>query len=154
VVHDYATISLSLKAHPIAFFRDDLERNGILTSAEHWDERYKGRYVKIAGLVLVRQQPGTAKGVIFITLEDETGIINIVVWPKVFARNRRTVMTAQFLEVRGKLEREGLVIHVIAECLIDRSNALRALGDGTAGMPRTDKEVREGSWKPKSRDFH
>jgi error-prone DNA polymerase len=154
VVHDYATISLSLKAHPIAFFREELDSRGIITSAEHWDERFKGRPVQVAGLVLVRQQPGTAKGVIFITLEDETGIINIVVWPKVFARNRRTVMTAQFLEVRGKIEREGLVIHVIAEELIDLTPKLRALGDGTAGLPKVDKEVREGSWKPKSRDFH
>jgi error-prone DNA polymerase len=154
VVHDYTSISLSLKAHPIAFFREDLSRRGIITSVQHWDERRKGQYVRVAGLVLVRQQPGTAKGVIFITLEDETGIINIVVWPKMFARNRRTVMTAQFLEVRGRLEREGLVIHVIADQLIDRSDELRALGDGTAGMPRTDKDVREGSWKPKSRDFH
>ena len=63
-------------------------------------------------------------------------------------------MTAQFLEVRGRIEREGLVIHVVAEQLIDLSDKLRALGDGTAGMPRTDREVREGSWKPKSRDFH
>jgi error-prone DNA polymerase len=154
VVHDYASISLSLKAHPIAFFRDDLAARGIVTSAEHWYDRLKGRRVSVAGLVLVRQQPGTAKGVIFITLEDETGIINIVVWPKVFAKNRRTVMTAQFLEVRGRIERDGLVIHVIAEELIDLSHELRALGDGTAGMPKTDKEVREGSWKPKSRDFH
>jgi len=104
--------------------------------------------------VLVRQRPGTAKGVIFLTLEDETGIVNVVVWPKVFERNRRTVMTAQFLQVRGKIEREGLVIHVVAEHLVDLSEKLRALGDGTAGMPKTDKEVREGSWKPKSRDFH
>jgi error-prone DNA polymerase len=154
VVHDYATLSLSLKAHPIAFFRDGLASRGIITSAEHWDEGMKGRRVKVAGLVLVRQQPGTAKGVIFITLEDETGIINIVVWPKVFARNRRTVMTAQFLEVRGRIEREDLVIHVVAEELIDLSHQLKALGDGTAGMPRTDREVREGSWKSKSRDFH
>jgi error-prone DNA polymerase len=72
--------------------------------------------VRVAGLVLVRQQPGTAKGVIFLTLEDETGIINVVVWPKVFARNRRIVMSAQFLEVRGKIEREGLVVHVIGSC--------------------------------------
>ena len=69
----------------------------------------------MAGLVLVRQRPGTAKGVIFLTLEDETGIVNVVVWPKVFEKNRRTVMTAQFLEVRGRIEREGLVIHVIAD---------------------------------------
>jgi error-prone DNA polymerase len=154
VVHDYAAISLSLKAHPVAFFRADLARRRVITSAAHWDERLAGRRVSVAGLVLVRQRPGTAKGVIFITLEDETGIVNVVVWPKVFENNRRTVMTAQFLEVRGRIEREGLVIHVVADQLIDLSDELRALGDGTAGLPRTDKEVREGSWKPKSRDFH
>ena len=120
VVHDYAAIGLSLKAHPVAFFREDLARRGVITSAEHWDERLQGRRVSVAGLVLVRQQPGTAKGVIFLTLEDETGIVNVVVWPKVFEKNRRMVMTAQFLEVRGRIEREGLVIHVIADQLIDR----------------------------------
>ena len=154
VVHDYAAISLSLKAHPVAFFREELARRGIITSAAHWDDRLAGRRVSVAGLVLVRQRPGTAKGVIFLTLEDETGIVNIVVWPKVFEKNRRTVMTAQFLEVRGRIEREGLVIHVVADQLVDLSDELRALGDGTAGMPNTDREVREGSWKPKSRDFH
>jgi error-prone DNA polymerase len=154
VVADYAAIGLSLKAHPIAFFRETLRSRRVLTSAEHWNERLAGRRVTVAGLVLVRQRPGTAKGVIFLTLEDETGIVNVVVWPKAFERNRRVVMTAQFLEVRGKIERQGLVIHVIADELIDRTDELRALGDGTAGMPKTDREVREGSWKPKSRDFH
>ena len=108
----------------------------------------------VAGLVLVRQQPGTAKGVIFITLEDETGIINVVVWPKVFEKNRRTVMSAQFLEVRGRIERDGLVIHVIAAELIDLTPRLRALGEGEATLPSVEKEHREGSWKPRSRDFH
>src|SRR5262245_48031715 len=89
VVEDYAAISLSLKAHPVAFFRQQLASRGILTSAEHWDERLAGRRAAVAGLVLVRQRPGTAKGVIFLTLEDETGIVNVVVWPKVFAKNRR-----------------------------------------------------------------
>jgi error-prone DNA polymerase len=154
VVEDYAAIGLSLKAHPIAFFREGLMRRGVLTSEAHWAERLAGRRVSVAGLVLVRQRPGTAKGVIFLTLEDETGIVNVVVWPKVFERNRRIVMTSQFLQVRGKIEREGLVIHVVAEQLIDLTHELRALGEGTAGMPRTDREVREGSWKPKSRDFH
>jgi error-prone DNA polymerase len=155
VVEDYAAISLSLKAHPIAFFRRPLAARGILTSAEHWDEQLAGRRVSVAGLVLVRQRPGTAKGVIFLTLEDETGIVNVVVWPKVFAKNRRVVMAAQFLEVHGRIERQGLVIHVVAERLVDRSAELRALGDGTAGMPATAKQVREGSWKPhRSRDFH
>jgi error-prone DNA polymerase len=154
VVQDYAAISLSLKAHPIAFFREDLARRRVISSVEHWDERLAGRRVNVAGLVLVRQRPGTAKGVIFITLEDETGIVNVVVWPKVFEKNRRTVMTAQFLEVRGRIEREGLVIHVVADQLIDLSDNLKRLGEGTAGMPKTDREVREGSWKIKSRDFH
>jgi error-prone DNA polymerase len=152
VVEDYAAISLSLKAHPVAFFRERLAYHGVLSSAEHWDERLAGRRVSVAGLVLVRQRPGTAKGVIFLTLEDETGIVNVVVWPKVFASNRRIVMSAQFLEVHGTIEREGLVIHLIAERLIDRSDELRTLA---AGMPPTDRSVREGSWKPhKSRDFH
>jgi error-prone DNA polymerase len=155
VVEDYAAISLSLKAHPIAFFRQQLATRGILTSAEHWDERLAGRRAAVAGLVLVRQRPGTAKGVIFLTLEDETGIVNVVVWPKVFAKNRRVVMSAQFLEVHGRIEREGLVIHLVAERLVDRSDQLRSLAEGTAGMPATAKQVREGSWKPpKSRDFH
>jgi error-prone DNA polymerase len=154
VVHDYAAISLSLKAHPVAFFREGLARRRAITSAQHWDEKLAGRRVAVAGLVLVRQRPGTAKGVVFVTLEDETGIVNVVVWPKVFERNRRTVMTAQFLMVRGRIEREGLVIHVIAEELIDLTGELERLGDGTAGLPKTDREMREGSWRPKSRDFH
>jgi error-prone DNA polymerase len=138
----------------VAFFREALTRRGILTSAGHWDERLAGRRVTVAGLVLVRQRPGTAKGVIFLTLEDETGIVNVVVWPKVFEKNRRVVMTAQFLEVRGKIERQGLVIHVVAEKLTDLTPELRSLGEGTAGLPKTDREIREGSWKPRSRDFH
>src|SRR5581483_10739253 len=154
VVQDYAAISLSLKAHPVAFFRAELARRGVVTSAQHWNKRLAGRRVSVAGLVLVRQRPGTAKGVIFVTLEDETGIVNVVVWPKVFERNRRTVMTAQFLLVRGRIEREGLVIHVVADELVDLSADLTRLGDGTAGLPRTDREMREGSWKPRSRDFH
>jgi len=154
VVADYAALGLSLKAHPVAFFRDELRAHRILTSAEHWNESLKGRYVRVAGLVLVRQQPGTAKGVIFLTLEDETGIVNVVVWPKVFARNRRTVMTAQFLEVQGPIQREELVIHVIADRLIDRTPQLRALASGEAQLPKLEKEHRPGSWTPKSRDFH
>jgi error-prone DNA polymerase len=158
VVADYAALGLSLKAHPVAFFREELTARRILTSAQHWDERLAGRRVTVAGLVLVRQRPGTAKGVIFLTLEDETGIVNVVVWPKVFEQNRRVLMTAQFLAVRGKIQREGLVIHVVAEELIDLTHELRRLGDGTATLPNPTREHREGSWRPpwtpKSRDFH
>ena len=153
VVHDYSSIALSLKAHPISFFRDELSQHGVISSAQHWEEQRKGRYARVAGLVLVRQQPGTAKGVIFITLEDETGVVNVVVWPNVFARNRRTVMSAQFLEVRGKIERDGLVIHIIANELIDHTHRLRTLGEGEA-LPKVEREHRDGSWKPRSRDFH
>lgn len=154
VVHDYSAISLSLKAHPCAFFRDELKRRGIVTSAEHWNDRLTGRRVNVAGLVLVRQRPGTAKGVIFVTLEDETGIVNCVVWPKIFERFRRVVMTAQFLMVRGRIQREGLVSHVVAEDIVDLSAMLRTLGEGTATLAHTTREPKEGSWTPKSRDFH
>jgi error-prone DNA polymerase len=152
VVADYAALGLSLKAHPVAFFRSALSARGILTSARHWDERLAGRRVRVAGLVLVRQRPGTAKGTIFLTLEDETGIVNVVVWPKVFERWRRVVMTAQFLAVRGKLQREGLVIHVVAEELIDLTRELHTLGTGAARLPAEEKV--EGAWKMRSRDFH
>ena len=87
----------------------------------------------------MRQRPGTAKGVVFITLEDETGIANIVVWPKVFEKNRRTVMTAQFLEVRGRIEREGLVIHVVAE-RADRSQRRAARAGRRHGRPAQDRQ--------------
>jgi error-prone DNA polymerase len=153
VVADYAALGLSLKAHPVAFFRESLTARGILTSARHWDERLAGRRVTVAGLVLVRQRPGTAKGVIFLTLEDETGIVNVVVWPKVFERWRRVVMTAQFLAVSGRIEREGLVIHVVAEDLTDLTHELRTLGTGEARHP-AEQQHREGSWKVRSRDFH
>jgi error-prone DNA polymerase len=160
VVADYAALGLSLKAHPVAFFREELGARGILTSSKHWEERLAGRHVTVAGLVLVRQRPGTAKGVIFLTLEDETGIVNVVVWPKVFEANRRVLMTAQFLAVRGKIQREGLVIHVVAKELIDLTSELRRLGDGIATLPKPEKDHRDGGgswrppWTPKSRDFH
>src|SRR5262249_59243607 len=80
VVEDYAAISLSLKAHPMSFFRQNLAGRGILTSAEHWDERLAGRRVSVAGLVLVRHVPGTAKGVIFLTLETGNGVLKAVAW--------------------------------------------------------------------------
>jgi error-prone DNA polymerase len=154
VVEDYSAIGLSLKAHPVAFFRESLARRGVITSAAHWDDRLKGRRVSIAGLVLVRQRPGTAKGVIFLTLEDETGIVNVVVWPKVFEARRRIVMTSRFLQVRGRIQREGLVIHVVADELIDLTGELAALSAGEVQLPELTKDHGPGSWTPKSRDFH
>ena len=131
VVEDYAATGLSLKEHPVRFFRDRLMRLGAMCNAEHRKEHLpQNSLATVAGLVLVRQMPGTAKGVVFMTLEDETDIANIIVWPKVFAQNRRTVMTARFLAVRGRLQRAGLVVHIVAERFIDLSAELHRLRDG------------------------
>jgi error-prone DNA polymerase len=131
VVEDYVATGLSLKAHPVGFFRDRLTALGAMRNiALRGDDLRQDARVTVAGLVLVRQRPGTAKGVIFMTLEDETDIANIIVWPKAFAQNRRTVMTARFLAVRGRLQRAGLVIHVVAETFIDLSAELPMLRDG------------------------
>ena len=163
VVEDYVATGLSLKAHPVGFFRDRLDALGALRNAElRGDELRQDQTVTVAGLVLVRQRPGTSKGVVFMTLEDETDIANIIVWPKVFAKNRRTVMTARFLAVRGRLQRAGLVIHVVAESFVDlstelpmlREDRLREGGDlfapKLAGGPLPDDEA----LPLKSRDFH
>ncbi len=122
VVEDYVATGLSLKEHPVRFFRERLTALGAMRNAAlRGDDLRQDSRVTVAGLVLVRQRPGTAKGVIFMTLEDETDIANIIVWPKAFEQNRRTVMTARFLAVRGRLQRAGLVIHVVAETFIDLS---------------------------------
>ncbi len=156
VVEDYAAIGLSLKAHPCSFFRAELGARGVITSDEHRDESLKDRRVSVAGLVLVRQRPGTAKGVIFLTLEDETGIVNAVVWPDVFEANRRVVMNAQLLLVHGKIQREGIVIHVVAEEFVDLSAWLPRLAAGEAPAPSTLPLPLEppAARLLKSRDFH
>ncbi|QIG49035.1 error-prone DNA polymerase [Nordella sp. HKS 07] len=148
VIDDYETTGLSLKAHPCRFFRADLEKLGAITSAAHRAETLKqNTKVTVAGIVLMRQMPSTAKGVVFITLEDETGIANIIVWPQVLAENRRVVMTGEFLAIRGRLQREGLVIHVIAERFVDLTAELRKLRQGDLFEMAPPALV-------KSRDFH
>jgi error-prone DNA polymerase len=157
VVEDYVATGLSLKDHPVRFFRDRLTALGAIRNMELRNESLKqDMTVTVSGLVLVRQRPGTSKGVVFMTLEDETDIANIIVWPKVFAKNRRTVMTARFLAVRGRLQRAGLVIHVIAESFFDLSAELPMLRDGDLFLPvPACPSHAEGSWMPlKSRDFH
>jgi len=109
--------------------------------------------LSVGGLVLVRQRPGTAKGVVFLTLEDETGIANVVVWRDVFERHRRTVMTASFLAVHGRLQREGEVIHLVAERFTDLSARLGELRDADdAPAPRIRSKV--SGRLIRSRDFH
>ena len=134
VVHDYARLRLSLKGHPVAFFREELIAKRFTTSLG-LKTAPNGRRVDIAGLVLVRQKPGTAKGVLFATLEDETGSANVIIWPKIFERFRRETLAAKFMWVRGRLQREGGVIHVIADRITNLNNRLPELSDGGLTLP-------------------
>jgi error-prone DNA polymerase len=157
VVEDYVTTGLSLKDHPVRFFRERLRALGAIRNAQLRDEALsQDTTVTVAGLVLVRQRPGTSKGVVFMTLEDESDIANIIVWPKVFERNRRTVMTSRFLAVRGRLQRAGLVIHVVAESFIDLSAQLPWLRDGDLFSPKFSggSQPQSDPLPLHSRDFH
>jgi error-prone DNA polymerase len=152
VVEDYRRLSLSLKAHPTSFMRGRLDARGILRS-DALDKIKSGQRVTVAGLVLVRQRPGTAKGVIFMTLEDEAGIANVIVWPKAFERLRAIVLGARFVAVSGKLQNEAGVIHIIAERMGDLTPMLGMLSeDGGAGqapaLERAIARADEGARSP------
>ena len=176
VVGDYETIRLSLKAHPLSFLRERLTRIGAITTRAI-DKIPDGRRIAVAGVVLVRQRPGSAKGVVFLTLEDETGIANVVVWPKVFERFRPQVMGARMVLLRGKVQRapdsQGRVTHIVAESIEDRTGDLALLSeaplkpamahaDGATraaperGEPEADqrRHPRNVRVLPRSRDFH
>jgi error-prone DNA polymerase len=144
VAEDYRTAGLSLKAHPCAFFRTLLDDLGAVTATRLRQLRHGAR-VSVGGLVLIRQRPGTAKGVVFATLEDETGAANAVVWPDVFQAHRNTVMASRFLVVHGRVQRAGEVIHVVAERFTDLTGRLADLRE--AGQPAAARLQR-------SRDFH
>ena len=118
VIHDYRTLSLSLKAHPVSFLRSRLDVERVTPNA-CLDRRSSGSRVRVSGLVLVRQRPGSAKGVIFMTIEDETAVANIIVWPKVFERHRAIVLGARLVRVSGKLQSESGVLHVVADRMED-----------------------------------
>jgi error-prone DNA polymerase len=135
VVDDYSTISMSLRAHPLQLLRPTLSDRRMATS-QKLRETQTGDVLQMAGLVLVRQRPGTASGVVFVTLEDEFGIANLVVWPKVFEAHRRIVMGARLLGVAGRVQRDvqkdgkpGIVIHLVAERLWDWSADLDRIAD-------------------------
>ncbi|MGN6550530.1 MAG: OB-fold nucleic acid binding domain-containing protein [Pararhizobium sp.] len=140
VVADYQTQRLSLKAHPMGFLRPRYRERRILSSADLKEMR-QDQWVEIAGVVLVRQQPGTAKGVIFMTIEDETGVANIVVWSKVMAAYRKVVMRARLVLVRGVVQRTEDIIHVVARELIDLSGDLALLSEDV--MPVTQSRADE-----------
>jgi error-prone DNA polymerase len=130
VVEDYRHLHLSLKAHPVSFLRREFDHRGILRH-EQLAAMPSGRRVTVAGLVLVRQRPGSGNGVIFMTLEDETAVANTIVWPKIFEAFRPIVISARLVSVTGKLQNESGVIHVVADRLDDLTPLLRRLTDHT-----------------------
>ncbi|MEE9986848.1 error-prone DNA polymerase [Agrobacterium pusense] len=134
VVQDYGHVGLTLREHPMTFLRRDLSRRRIVTCAEAVRVR-DGTWLETAGLVLVRQRPGSAKGVIFMTLEDETGIANAVLWVKTFEKYRRVVLSAGMVGIYGKIQGEGEVVHLVAHRLTDLSQALASVGERNHAFP-------------------
>ncbi len=157
VAADYQATGLSLRAHPVRLLRRVLAAEGVATCAEATSRR-DGAKVRVAGVVLVRQRPGSASGVVFATIEDETGVANIVIWPSVMERFRRAVLGSQVLEVAGKVQRsEEGVVHVVADALTDRTALLGLLeGEGLriAPAPADEANRTPPPDMPKSRDFH
>ncbi|SHI41602.1 error-prone DNA polymerase [Wenxinia saemankumensis] len=153
VVADYQTLRLSLKKHPMAFLRKSLRQQGYIDSAALRTSRNRQK-VKLAGLVLIRQRPGSAKGVCFITVEDEFGVANLVVWPKVMEAFRRTVMQSRLLVIHGYVQRDVEIIHIVADRLEDRTDALYRLAPETlpAQLSRADhvKSPLPAKWSPEA----
>src|SRR6185312_1323427 len=133
VVNDYRTLRLSLKAHPMSFLRARIAAARISSCAGLKTVR-DGARVSVAGVVLVRQRPGSAQGVVFMTIEDETGVANSVIWPKVLERERIVVMGARLVVVHGRVQRHEDIIHVVAERLEDRSDWLHLLTNDDADI--------------------
>lgn len=173
VIEDYRALSLSLKRHPVAFLREELVRCRMF-STEELDHKTAGNRLMIAGLVLVRQRPGSASGTVFVTLEDEHGIANLILWPHVFEKHRGIVMGAKMMACRGRLQREGKkpheVVHIVAEELYDLTPLLERLQEQVGGSPSdlssmiahgdevrhpgTNHRGHERSITLHSRDFH
>lgn len=166
VVADYQTLRMSLRAHPMSFLRKSMAAQGYHPAVDLAQMR-NGQSIKIAGVVLIRQRPGSAKGVCFITLEDETGVANLVVWPKVMEAYRKPIMQSRLIDVHGMVQRSEEVIHVVVHRLKDRSDALNRLSNDHIEMPlaranevqkpisnSTHRHPRDVRIIPKSRDFH
>jgi error-prone DNA polymerase len=145
VVKDYGHVGLTLRSHPVAFLRAGLRRRRIVTCTEAM-QAHDGRWLTAAGIVLVRQMPGSAKGVMFITIEDETGIANLVVWPRVFEQQRRTILAAGMMAVYGRIQRADDVVHLVAHRLTDLSAELAGVGDRDFPLPHgRGDELHHGS---------
>ncbi len=134
VVEDYSHVGLTLRDHPVSFLRSDLQKRRIVTCRDAMQAR-DGRWLQTAGIVLVRQKPGSAKGVLFVTIEDETGIANLVIWPNLYERQRRVILAAGMLAVNGRIQREGEVVHLVAQHLTDWSTELASVGSREGAFP-------------------
>jgi error-prone DNA polymerase len=165
VVEDYRHLQLSLKAHPVSFLRAELDARGAVRHAQ-LPAMESGTLVTVAGLVLVRQRPGTAKGVIFLMLEDETGIANTIVWARTFEVFRQIVLGARLIGVTGKLQKQSGVIHIIADRLDDLTPMLRRLSEDVTDIETVDSKQEPAlinklasaaniqEVMPKGRNFH
>jgi error-prone DNA polymerase len=175
VIADYQTVRLSLKGHPMEFLRESFANEGVLSCTDAVRQR-DGRFVKCAGVVLVRQRPGSANGVVFMTIEDEGGVANIVVWPKVMEKFRKEVMGARLVLIEGRIQSSDNVVHLVADRLVDRSHDLASLANDTLfrkevlpsgatlavplnserdGLPaQKHRHPRNVRILPRSRDFH
>jgi error-prone DNA polymerase len=120
---DYGTLGLSLKGHPVQLLRPELTRRKIISAAQVW-QRPHGQWARVAGIVTIRQRPGTAKGIVFETLEDETGIVNLIIRPDVYTRYRNAARNAAMVQAEGYVERHGQVQHIMAARLTDLSDLL------------------------------
>jgi error-prone DNA polymerase len=126
IVGDYESMGLTLRRHPLALLRERLARRSI-RSAEEVSQSRNGQLIQTAGIVTCRQRPATASGVIFVTLEDETGYVNLIVWNDLADRQRRELLASRLLAVHGEVQREGRVVHVLARRLEDLSPMLGRL---------------------------
>ncbi len=162
VIEDYRSLQLSLRAHPLTFVRGELARRGVTKCADLATVR-DGRHVEVAGIILVRQKPGSAKGILFITIEDETGIANGILWPDRFERQRRTVMSASMIGMKGRVQKEGEVIHVICDRIIDHGDLLHRVGEmsfphrtgrGDGAKHAGSPDRGDAGWKPEPRNSY
>ncbi|HST35676.1 MAG TPA: OB-fold nucleic acid binding domain-containing protein, partial [Allosphingosinicella sp.] len=174
VVEDYRAVQLSLRAHPVAFLRPELDRRGILPAAALKNAK-DGQKIRVAGIVLVRQRPGKGN-VTFLTLEDETGIANALAWQRIFDSHRRIILASAMVCVTGTLQVEGKVIHIVTERIEDLTPLLNQVGamhfphrpapadgarnggydprDGPRSRPSTPPSGRDGGLRIRSRNFH
>ena len=170
VVNDYQTLKLSLKAHPMSFLRELCIGERVIDNAQLKAVK-NGAFVTVAGVILVRQRPGSAKGVVFLTMEDEFSHCNVVIWPQVLETHRSIVMGSRLMLIRGRVQRTGDIIHVVASRIKDKTGWLALLTEDQSllrnPLARADEVVKPGPEPtpaarhprnvrviPKSRDFH